>query len=441
MRHGLSVTLFVALVLGPAPASARERGLAIAGDLGFGAISDSAVATIQTGLDILEGRLSVGLFGRVRLHLGDSDEEIVHGRDYDEASDYVHLLRYLKYSHDFQPVQLEVKAGELLGHTLGRGSLVRDYSNIADPDHPHPGLMFRLTHPRFEIEGLLDNVIRPAVVGLRVQVVPAASLPGLRVGATAVLDPTAPIRIPLGEDGLRLVDSAWNLEAETEVMTLLSVDIGYEAMRPGLGKLEPYVEVATSLMGLGVHAGLLGQLELGASALRLGLQAEYRFAHAAYVPGPIDTFYDVERFQAGLTFDDPEGVSAAYREPRLAAMSREAYGEHGALAQVGLGLGEAGRIKLGYCFRPGPDAHSLWLRLGLTPIDRLDLGALVMLRGLESPYAVENGVVALAEARVRINSVFYGLAQYSRAWSLREDTRFFGPLQSFNISLGAAWGS
>lgn len=436
---GICLLFCVAVLPANGAAAPVERALSVAGDMGFGGVGGKAYTTIQTGLDIREGNLSLGVFGRVRILIQESeDDDVVRRRDWDEPGDYVHLLRYLRYKRSFGSVSMEAQIGEMLGFTLGHGTLVRDYSNIADPDHPHAGMRFRVSHEMFDVVGMVDNFIRPAVVATRIGVRPLPFLRRLSLGASFVADPTAPLQVRRStEDGQREVDSAWNLQSETEVLCLLGMDISYLFGDSGSGQVRPYLDVNTSLHGVGVHVGARGKIPLGRAAL--GFQAEYRGGSEGYAPGHVDTFYDVSRHQAGLTFQDPHAAGLHHRTPMLAGLVRGAYGGHGVLLQTGLRIKRLGRLRVGFSHRPGPDENSLWARLSLQPIKRLNIGGLLLLRGLGGPHDDANGVAAMAEGRFRITDNVYTLAQYARTWSLAEDTRYFGAIQSFNLSVGANW--
>jgi hypothetical protein len=427
---------------GTGAAEGNRHDIGLAGDVGFGALGGKAYSTVQAGVDIQEGNLALGLFGRVRFLIQSSDDgEVVRRRDWDEVTDFLHILRYVTYSRQFGSVGVEVRGGELLGTTLGHGTLVRDYTNVANIDHPHSGIGFHVRHRQVDVQGLVDNIVRPAVVGTRVGVRPIKKLQAFEVGASLVMDPMAPDQVIIDAQGQRAVDRAWNLQYYSAVLALLGVDLSYTFGDPKQGTLKPYLDVNTSFYGAGLHLGVLGRYNIAKHGVRLGLQLEYRGASEGYAPGHIDTFYDLERYQAGLTFTDPHSASQDHREPKLAGLKRGIYGGHGALVQAGLEVQRLGRLKLGFAHRPGPDANSLWLRLGSRPIRRLNLGLLLVLRGVGGPHDDANGVVAVAEGRFRITDYLYALTQYSRSWSLREDIRYFGILQSFNIGVGGNWSS
>lgn len=444
--HAISLCVVFTCTLPSSPASAGpvDRALSLAGDFGFGGVGGKAYTTIQTGLDIQEGNLTLGLFGRVRILIQESDNaRVVRERDWDEPSDYVHILRYLQYQRTFGSVTVKARVGEMLGVTLGHGTLLRDYANVSDPDHPHSGLRFAVSHEMFDVVGLVDNFIRPGVVATRAAARPFKSLRAFELGASMVLDPTAPLQVRTEDHSahgdLRQVDSAWNLQADTEVLCLLGLDASYTFGDTKRGQLTPYLDVNTSLLGAGVHLGAKGRVPLGKSKARISFQVEYRGGSAGYAPGHVDTFYDVSRHQAGLTFSQPRQATVQHRTPMLAGLARGAYGGHGVLAQTALSHKRLGSLKLGYTHRPGPDTNNLWIRLSARPWDRLTIGALVYLRGLGGPHDDANGVVALAEGRVRITDNLYGLAQYTRSWYLEPDTRYYGIMQSFNLSVGANW--
>ncbi len=421
-------------------AHAAPGALNISGDLGLGGLSGNIYATAQAGLDIREGRLGVGLLGRVRFAMqAIRGQRVIRHRDWDEASDYVHILRYMRYSRTFGQLQLEAKEGELLSFTLGHGTLIRDYSNIADPDHPHSGLHLRLSSDRFTVDAMVDNFINPSVTALRVGVRPAAKAPALTLGASVVVDPRAPLRIHRSASGQRQVDQAFNLQAETRALALTGVDLEYVFGGPTKSQVVPYMDLNTSFAGMGLHTGAKGRIRLNDRGVFLGLQLEYRVNTSGYCPAYMETFYDVDRYQAGLSSAPAERMDPDHAQTKLATLEDEDYGGQGVLAQVGLEIRRQLRFKVGFSHRPGPDGNTLWVRASSSPIPRLSLGALVMLRGLGEESASANGIMTLAEGRFRITNTLYSLAQYTRTWSLEEGTRFYGILQSFNIALGATW--
>jgi len=282
---------------------------------------------------------------------------------------------------------------------------------------------------------VVDNLVNPSVVGLRVEAVPVGAL---RIGTSVVLDPRAPRAVLLGAGGQRLVDDAWNLQAETATLTLLGLDVEYAFGDADRVQVIPYADLGSSLHGLGGHFGATGRFALR-PGLRLTTQLEYRLSSGGYAPSHIETFYDVDRFQAALSVSpSPSGLDQRL-DPKLAGLERGIYGGHGLIGQVGLELRELMKLRLGFSHRPGPDGSVIWGRASGRPHPRLDIGLLILARGLGEPGAGTQAIAAVGEARFRINRYLYTVGQYSRLWALDSTTRYFGILQSAMLSLGATW--
>ncbi|MFH1130951.1 MAG: hypothetical protein V1754_06420 [Pseudomonadota bacterium] len=426
----VSLCFFWASPLRVASAENSTSALAIAGDVGFGSIGDFAYSTLQAGVDLREGNLAMGAFGRIRLGMYDSaGQSPVRSQDWDEVGDYVHVLRYLKYRRFFGRLNLEIRAGELLGQTLGHGTLIRDYSNVSDLNHLHAGMLIQADHPRFTVTAMLDNLVQPSVIAGRVSANPFSKIPDLAFGASLSIDPRAPIRVLQDADGVRLINRGFNLITEDTVLGLAGLDAQYLIGNRQKGNLTPYMDFNTSFYGIGLHAGALAQAALGKA--RLNGQVEYRVTTSGYAPTYVHTFYDMHRYQTSF-------VNSGYQDPKLAGLLRGEYGGQGVLAQLGANTGQLAQVKLGYSYQPGPNSHQLWFSATTNPITRLHMGLLLVWQGLGEGEELD-GFAAMGEARFRILPNLYALAQYTRTWALQEDSRYYGILQSFNIGVGANW--
>lgn len=435
----IGLCLAVAAMAASSLGARAESLLSTSGDAGVGGIDGRAAATLQIGVDVREGNLALGLHGRVRLlFAGDAEGGAIRRRDFDEPSDYLAMLRYLHYRRSFGAVGMRVEAGAMFGTTLGHGSLLRDYSNMADPNSPHTGLRFTLSSPAFDFSALLDNPLSPTVVATRVDWRPFSGYRRLTFGATLVVDPQAPLAVRTDEDGQRLLRPGFNLDADTEVLALTGLDAQIVFGSSGSFQVTPYTDFNTSWRGVGFHAGALLNVPLDRLGLDLSFQGEYRVTSGGYAPTHMGTFYEVDRFQASLasaTASDPGADPATL----LRSLNERAFGGHGALAQLGVGLGKGLSVKAGYRFHPGPDNHRLWLRTTFSPIERLTMGTMVMMRGLEQLGQSANGLGVLAEVRFRLTPYMYLLGQYTRTWALEDLSLVYAPWQSFNAAFGGSW--
>ena len=424
---------------------AAVSALSVAGDVGFGGVGGVSFTTLQGGVDIVEGKLSLGLFARVRVVM---EDQHIHGRvrqrDWDEITDYVHVLRYLRYRRQFKSFGLKAQAGDILSYSLGHGSVIRDYSNVADPDHLHAGIRFDVDNKYLDVSMMIDNFVRPSVVAGRASLRPLPMLSNLVLGGTLVLDPRAPKNVRLDQEGTRIVDEAFNLQTENTLFTVVGGDVEYTFGRPG-SSFTPYFDLNGAFYGgsgynagIGAHLGFRAELPVGKTGVKIGGQLEYRLSGPGYAPSYFQTFYDVERYQASLTYSDPDSAPADRRGTRLAAVGR-GDGGHGMLAELGLYTPQSVHIRVGFSSEPTPDANRMWIGVMSLPIDRLSAGAFVMMRGLGGPSDGAAGISVLSEARFRLTEQLYALAQYGRVWYLREESRHYGILQSLNIALGGTW--
>ena len=431
---------YVFALAAPLHAAPPTEALGIAGDMGLGGLNGKTHATVQSSLDIWQGNLTLGFLGRVRFPLEHTpNETYVRRRDWDEVTDFIHILRSIRYSRSLATMQLHAEEGEMLGFSLGHGTLVRDYSNVADPDHPHSGLRLHLEGERLDFDSMVDNFVRPSVLAFRLAGKPAAALPGFKLGMSLVIDPRAPLQVKQGPSGERLIDAAYNLQVETKPLTLMGMDVEYAIGSREKGQLIPYSDFNTSFYGIGFHGGVMSSIPLGRTASTFGLQVEYRASSAGYSPAHIETFYDIERYQARLSLSPSDRANLEDFTPKLNGLNKGLYEGQGVLAQTSLHFRQLIQLKAGFSHRSGPDANTLWLRSAMKPLARLDLGFLLVLRGLSEQGSGKNGIMALAEGRYRLADYLYMLAQYTRTWSLIDDARFFGILQSFNMSIGANW--
>lgn len=424
------VSAFVAtLAAARVSRAAGDSLVAISADMGVGAVGSAASSTAQVGIDLRSGNFALGLFGRVRLMFEGDRGSAIWRRDYDETSDFAHLLRYLHMRHHFGATQMRIAAGEVLGFTLGHGTLLRDYSNVADPDHPHAGMQFDLRGESYEIAVLVDNVLRPAVVASRLGVRPFSDARRLTLGVSFAADPRVPQGIRLDAEGNPAIDDRFQFETDDATLVLFGLDAQYIIGDPSQVQFTPYTDVNSSLHGIGLHSGALLRAPIGDSWL-LSAQAEYRLSSSKYIPRHIGTFYDVERYQSRLASQRSDPPLPLYAD-----MRNGSFGGHGVMGQIGLECDTVFAIKTGYRYQPGPERHRSWLRIVVNPLKDLRFGSMLLLRGLgESTNG--DGVAALSEARYRINDYLYALAQYVRVWSVNTTALAYKPLQTFNIAIG-----
>lgn len=426
----VSLHLALLAILGWSGVARADHYLALSADMGLGAVDGQAHAGFLTSIDIREGNLSLSLAGRLRLTMASDDSPLIRERDFDEVGDYLHILRFFDYHRRFEHVEIKLKAGELRGKTLGHGSLMRSYSNIADPDHLHSGAIIGAQFKRFDIELMLDNMANPMLFGGRVSFLPFSKLKKLRVGVTSVLDRGAPNEIGFHYDGRPQLNRYDQFQIEDRAfLSTAAIDVEY---RIGNEKnyLLPYVDLATNILGLGLHAGAQAELALKKN-YKMKLHFEYRLSSDHYAPSLFRTFYDVERMQSRLS-------ASTTITPLYQALSQGGYGGHGLFGEVALINPQKVQAKIGYRYHPGPEGSQAWVRFLAQPTKELTLGTLILYRGI-GQNAGSEGVAALVESRYRLSSSFYLSGQYTRLWAVDPDSQAYQSADQFNVALGGVF--
>src|SRR5690606_14258128 len=111
-----------------------------------------------------------------------------------EASDYLSIIRYVRYGLKNDPVF--IKVGALDYYTLGHGSIMQHYNNSPTFDNRRIGLVADIDFGKFGFESIMGTFSPAGVFGIRGYVRPlqfseASDLPiigNLEVGASFVSD-------------------------------------------------------------------------------------------------------------------------------------------------------------------------------------------------------------------------------------------------------------
>ncbi|MEZ4368584.1 MAG: hypothetical protein R2939_20235 [Kofleriaceae bacterium] len=223
----------------------------------------SAQLTIGGGLDgaaplaVIDGRLDrawVGRRGELAIGVGARlrwrDGEVVTD-DWDEPRDAAALLRYLEVARRQGAVDLALAAGALADVAVAH--LVRGYTAAVEADVVRAGAHAAAAWDGGRVEAVVDDVVRPVVVGGAVEVALGRRLAA--IGATAIdlggVDPgVRPMMVPTAhatfELGARWRDGAWPslgaaAVAATEGGAALVVDVAAHGTVRGV-RAEGYLE-------------------------------------------------------------------------------------------------------------------------------------------------------------------------------------------------------
>ena len=118
----------------------------------------------------------------------------IRKENFNEFSDYLSIIRYVRYGIKHDPVY--IKLGALDYYTLGHGSIMYQYNNSPTYDARKIGLVADIDFGPFGFESIYSNFGEAGVVGIRAYVKPlkmteARNIPiisNLEVGATYAAD-------------------------------------------------------------------------------------------------------------------------------------------------------------------------------------------------------------------------------------------------------------
>ena len=254
-------------------------------------INNQPYYAVRVRPDIGLGPIGVGL----DLNLEFDAHGNLRTENFNEVSDYVAVIRYLRYGTENDP--LFVKLGSLDYATLGVGNIINMYNNSPSIDTRKTGMQLNLNFDKFGIQTLWSNFALPGVVGARGYVRPlqftdAADIPiisNVEVGATFAGDFNR-------YANCRLVSSAGKYVISNESsLGIFGFDIVFPILRTGITGLELYTTYTKIVnYGSGEAVGAAFRFDFS-SLLSARAKLERRFNGDKYLPGYFNPMYELER--------------------------------------------------------------------------------------------------------------------------------------------------
>ena len=423
------------------PQDERTMGLDVG--VGFSQIAEDSFIDTNLGFTFGLGKFSFGLLVPLRIRVIDDPPEndsAIREQDWDEASDYMRVLRFVQYGS--RQDTFFARAGELSGVVLGHGTIVSGYNNVVDVNHFQWGLTGAVNLNIGGSEVLLDNLIDPDIMGLRLYVRPWQFIDpesywtNLAFGVSLIGDIDAPQSLQLATDGTFVVDDEHNLVvAESEGTGVLGFDVELQAFTNDLVSLTPYTDVNVHLgHGTGLYIGNLANFSF-TDAVALNTRLEFRVLGEGHYPTYFDDLYELER----LLFRplDPTGQ----RRPKLQVLDLDPpdsrlgwYGE-GTLGILGMVF-----VTAGYEDYQGDDNSSFFARLALSNLGPVTLGAYYVNQnfdGVGEFFDLDNALL-VSEVRVGVWGPLYVIGQFSRRFSAQEDGTY-EPVDDWGVGVGASF--
>ncbi|GAB4295887.1 MAG: hypothetical protein Kow0098_18640 [Ignavibacteriaceae bacterium] len=237
--------------------------------------------------------LSMANFGvGLDLNLDFDSEGNLRDENFNETSDYLSLIRYVRYGYKNDPVF--IKLGALDYYTIGHGTIMYLYNNSPSFDSRKIGLALDLDFGTAGFESVYSSFAESGVFGLRgfvrpLQFTEARSIPvigGVEIGATYATD--------FHENAGRVYSPA---PADFGSINIIGIDIGFPLLSTPFTGITLYFDYNKIIdFGSGIASGVVTNFN-GLGLVNLSAKLERRFNNDKYIPSYFNSLYEIERYQ------------------------------------------------------------------------------------------------------------------------------------------------
>ncbi len=269
----------------------------VGGGAGLSWINDKPYYTIQLFPEFSFANFGIGL----NLNLEINSEGNIRNENFNELSDYLSIIRYVRYGQKKDPFY--ARLGALDYATLGHGSIMYLYNNSPSYDTRKIGLELDADFNHFGFEAVYGSFAEKGVVGLRSFVRPLrftqlSKIPiigGFEIGGTYTTDFNSNAGISSGFYDNNLDE--FTINKDHGAIEIIGFDFGLPILRTGLLNADIYYDYAEILgFGNGRTAGISLTLK-GLGLVDVRTKFERRFNGKNYIPAYFNSFYEIERYQ------------------------------------------------------------------------------------------------------------------------------------------------
>jgi hypothetical protein len=239
------------------------------------------------------------------LNLDFDSEGKLRTENFNEASDYLSIIRYVRYGLKNDPVF--IKVGALDYYTLGHGSIMQHYNNSPTYDNRRIGLVADIDFGKFGFESIFSSFSPAGVFGIRgyirpLQLSPASDIPilgNLEVGASYATDMNEYAGVIAGSYNSTL--QKFDATSDTGAISIIGFDIGLPLLNSSVTDIILYADYSKIInFGSGVAAGVMFDFNLS-TLLNVTAKLERRFNKGKYIPAYFNSLYEIERFKVDST--------------------------------------------------------------------------------------------------------------------------------------------
>lgn len=221
--------------------------------------------------------------------------------NFNEFSDYLSIIRYVRYGIKNDPVF--IKLGALDYYTIGHGTIMHQYNNSPTFDSRKVGLLADIDFGQFGFESMYSAFGEDGVIGFRgyirplqftsVSEIPIISM--LEVGATFVSDFSENAGVLSGN--YNISDNRFQVIENNGSINVIGFDLGFPLISSSITDLILFLDYNKIIsFGSGVATGVKLNLN-GLGLFNLSAKVERRFNGDNYIPSYFNALYEVERFR------------------------------------------------------------------------------------------------------------------------------------------------
>lgn len=289
----------------------------VAGGMGMTWIDGKPYYTLHFRPEVSFANWGLGL----DLNLDFDTQGKMRKENFNEFSDYLSVIRYVRYGYKGEP--LYGRLGALDYASMGHGSIIYMYNNSPSFDVRKVGLELDMDFDKFGFETVYGNFGQAGVTGLRGYVRPLkftslAEVPiisSLEIGASFAED----FNKYSGVTKAVFNDSTKELNVLEDMgrTKIVGADIGLPIHMSDMFTATPYFDYAKIVnFGHGTALGLKLDLH-GLGLVTAQAKLERRFNGDNYLPSYFNSLYEIERFMA-----DPNGKNTPGKDGNISKAAR-----------------------------------------------------------------------------------------------------------------------
>lgn len=225
----------------------------------------------------------------------------IRSENFDETSDYLSLIRYVRYGQKKDPFY--ARLGALDFATIGHGSIMYLYNNTPSFDSRKIGMELDIDFDLYGVESVYSTFAESGIIGLRFFTRPLlttelATVPvigAFEIGATYSNDFNKNAGVT--EVSFDAVKDKYKTIEDLGPTQIIGFDFSLPLLRTSAVNSDIYFDYAEILgFGNGRSAGILFDF-YGIGIVDIRTKFERRFNGINYIPTYFNYFYELERFQ------------------------------------------------------------------------------------------------------------------------------------------------